>query len=209
LNLFIQSKRPSWSTGSPRGFRRFGFKGPYWKFQIGEIQQKSLDAVARKLDKRALVVYAAPAFHEYKDLWKYTQNGWLPRKSTFPSVSNLNGHKAWFYNAPGATGVANPTPRPIEEPSLEERLQSLLEQVPISGFPVEGWSSSLNELAAEITGALQVSELGASPRLARFFDSIRILERDLGGINELSAALAYLKVVTFALVFSVDWYVLG
>lgn len=209
LNLFIQAKRPWWGLRAPKGFRQFGFKGPYWKFRIRESQQKSLDAVARKLNKRALVVYAAPAFHEYRDLWRYTQNGRLPRKSTFPSVRNLTGHLAWYYNAPGAKGVANPEPKSIVEPSLDQRLRAVLEEVPIAGFSSEGWSSNLSELAGGIKEALLGSDVGASPRLARFFDSIRVLERDLGGISELTAVMSYLTVITFVVVFAVDWYVLG
>jgi hypothetical protein len=55
-----------------KNLRSFGITAPYWKFRIDVTQQGPLETVSRKLYKKALVVYAAPAFHKRDDLFRYT-----------------------------------------------------------------------------------------------------------------------------------------
>lgn len=209
LNLFVQSKRSWWGQKPSKKLRKRGVTAPYWKFRIDRSQQDPLDAVSRKLDKKALVVYAAPAFHKRDDLYRYTRSGQLVHKSTFPSVKNLNGHEAWYYNAPGANGVANPKPERIQEPSLDLRIRSVLEDSQVGRFPEEDWASSLANLATAIQESLRSDQLTESSRLSEFFDRTLELQRDLEGSSELIPVLAYLTVITFTVVFAVDWYVLG
>jgi hypothetical protein len=113
LNLFIQAKRSEWSARPTKVLRARGFTGTYWRFKIEEHQQRALARVARTLQKRALVVYAAPAFHRHEDLLGHTLKGTLVKHSTFPSIAALAGHSAWNYDRPGAVGIANADPTPI------------------------------------------------------------------------------------------------
>ena len=206
LNLFIQAKRPVWGQRPPAAVRTRGVTGRFWRFAIDKQQHAALGAVAAKLRARALVVYACAAFHEHSQLFAHTCRGTIAANSTFPSVLSLSGHDAWYYNKPGATGVANPDPTAIEEPSLDARIVGLLEgEIAAS----DSWRLDLDILARNIHDALAEETLVATSRVAAFFDLLRRIQRETEDLEERSALSSFLTVAAFSEVFLVNWYVVG
>lgn len=126
LNLFLQAKRPVYHERRPRAVRsNRDLRAPLWSFRINEAQQKLLEKLATGTEGKAHVSYAAAAFHTNSALFAHTKNRTVVQNSTFPSAAVLSGHEAWYYNAPGAQGVANPNPENIEQPSLMNRVREL------------------------------------------------------------------------------------
>jgi len=206
LNLFIQAKRPLWGRRAPASVRAKGLGHLFWRFDIDGEQQAALGKVAAKLKGRALVVYAAPAFHQHSALWLHTCRGTIVPNSTFPSVVVLGGHEAWYYTEPGARGVANPDPTAMDEPSLSDRMDQLL----AGGVEAtESWRRELTELGLSIHDALAEEALGPTSRLAAFFGLLRQFRSDVDGLEESDVLFAFLTIVAFSEVFLVDWYVLG
>lgn len=207
LNLFVQAKRPEWGRRVPSPIRAAGLTPPFWRFPIDSDQQRSLEAVASKLGNRALVVYAAPVFHEHRDLFLHTRKGTIVSASTFPSVSLLSGHDIWYYNSAGAKGVANPEVRAIEEPSLEDRIRTLLQTE--AETAEDSWRRDLDAAAAGIHDALSDERLPETARRAEYFNLLRDLRRETEGIDEAPAVSSFLAIMLFCEVFLVQWYVLG
>lgn len=207
LNLFIQAKRPEWGRRVPSAIRSTGLTPPFWRFSIEPDQQRSLEAVASKLGNRSLVVYAAPVFHEHQTLFLHTRKGTIVSASTFPRVSALNQHETWYYNTPGAKGVANPEVRPIEEPSLEERIRALLQA---EATPADDpWRRNLDTAAAAIHDALSDERLPETARRAEYFNLLREVRRETEAFDEAPSLSAFLTIMLFCELFLVQWYVVG
>lgn len=205
LNLFLQTKRSTWSRRPTKALRAKGISGLHWRFEINERQQSALETVATKLKRRALVAYAAPAFHEHRVLHVHTSRGSLVQNSTFPSVSSLSNHTAWNYAEPGASGVANADPTEINEPLLDVRIRDLVEQAP-DGRP---WRQELKALAVDIRDALGEEKLQETSRFAAFADQVREIERDTEGFAESEILAAYLTVLAFCETYALLWHVIG
>ena len=203
LNLFLQSKRPSWGKRPPKPAREKGITGVFWRIDLDAEQQNALSFLATRLGKRALVLYAAPAFHDYVNLYKHTRRGTIASSSSFPSVHALQGHEGWFYNQPGAMGVANPDYVGVTEPGLDERIDNL-SRTPLDG-PTD-WRSALKDLGANIRAGLSEENLAETPRRASFFDTIRAAEIDFRDIPDAEVAVAYVSVLAFCETYRVSWF---
>jgi len=205
LNLFIQAKRPEWGRRVPVRIRSAGLSPPFWRFSIDADQQRSLETVASKLGRRALVVYAAPVFHEHRALFLHTRKETITGASTFPSVTSLTDHESWYYNAPGAKGVANPEVRVVDEPSLEDRIRALLEADTVAAD--DSWRGNLDVTAAAIHDALADERLPETARRAEYFNLLRELRPDTEALEEGPAISAFLAIMLFCNLFLVQWYV--
>ncbi|WP_033961440.1 hypothetical protein [Psychroserpens jangbogonensis] len=115
LNLFLQIKRPEGLKNRPRNLKALGLRSPYWRFGIKKHQQELLMQLARKLNNRAFVAYASPAFHLANDLYTNTRNNTLVENSTFVRAERLNGHYKWVYDCSGSNGIACSKPQRIED----------------------------------------------------------------------------------------------
>jgi len=115
---------------------------PVFKFAIETEQQETLERVARSLAHRAIFTYAAPVFHSAGSLFRHGTHGTIVENSTFPDVLSLKGHEAWYYNEPGALGIANPTPERIVGKALGQRLDDLSKSGQrLNAFLYQPWSS--------------------------------------------------------------------
>jgi len=122
LNLFIQAKRPDHLASVAKAVKAKGIKAPYWRIRVVTHQQKILERLAIGAGDKALVCYAAPAFHSRGELFARMRTGSIVQNTSFPEVTKLKGHSAWHYNAPGVGGVANPDPTYVEVPQLRTQL---------------------------------------------------------------------------------------
>ncbi|MRT00671.1 hypothetical protein GJQ57_18670 [Ralstonia pickettii] len=213
LNLFLQAKRPHAGT-RPRGrVREEGITSHYWKFDITKHQQVALENVSRNLDGKALVCYAAPAFHTQAELYTHTKDQSIVPNSTFPLVSELAGHGAWYYDRGGCFGVANPDFERIAVEPLLDRIRRFLEA---SQRHEHDAVRSLKQLAEGIVDAHK--ERDETTSLDTWFqflldrgESIVAELRELGGRDEeqISALRSYAQVRAFCHAYHLDWYVLG
>lgn len=210
LNLFIQAKRPEWGHRPPRDIRAQGLASPFWRFSIDSAQQTTLEGLAARLGTRALVVYAAPVFHEHRVLFRHTRRGTITSASTFPSVSKLAGHERWYYASPGAAGVANPDARFLEEPPLEDRIRALVaSEGPTGADADDSWLRNLLTVASAIHDAVSDERLPESALRAEYFNRLRELRADTEALEDGLAIGAFLGIALFCDLFFVQWYVLG
>jgi len=209
LNLFIQAKRPAWGSRPAKLKGQFPQPGVIWRFTTDGEQQESLELVAAKLKGRGLVAYAAPVFHSHSVLFAHTRRGTIVENSTFPSAAALATHGAWLYNAPGATGFANPDMTPVQEAGLEQRIAELVRSTDGNTVDDGQWRRNLKGLAASLREALGVEGLAEASRRAAFFELVRDAERATRDLDEAEAFTAYLTALAFCESHGVEWFTIA
>ncbi len=128
-NLLIQAKRPKPLSRASSELKSYGFKSKFWRFEITEHQQEILEKVSRNLRRRALVVYASPAFHTLDNLYDYTEAQTIVENTNFVKVERLHNHKQWNYYQAGTSGVAHSEPEFIEDKPFYSMIEQLKESV--------------------------------------------------------------------------------
>ena len=206
LNLFLQAKRSHFSSRTPKAMKAMGLQGPMWAFFIDEGQQRLLEYLSKRVKGRAHVAYAAPVFHEKRHLFLHTRARTIVANSTFPSVIRLRGHKGWYYQRQGAVGVANPDPELIEEPSLIQRLQHMINEDALRPVIDE---LPLESLAEHVIAAVGNQRLPESFLRAQFFDELQEIDRLSEQFNLVPTARAYMQVSLFADTFALVWLVVS
>ena len=201
LNLFIQAKRSMHSQRPPRAISNLGLSGSIWAFEVDPDQQQLLDVLENKCTQDALVSYAAPVFHEVRDLYRHTTGMSIISNSTFPPVSRLSGHSRWYYQQPGAIGVANPDPNKFDEPSLQERIEK--------GIASSTKESSFSYIWSLIQEAVDEPKLHTIPQLARFSNARLELERNLEPFAIDEEIRAWADITLFCEVLGVLWLIAG
>jgi len=204
-NCFIQAKRPE--TGRrPKKLAGLSTGKPCFRFSIASDQQSALEAAARRLRNRALFVYAAPVFSKSRELFAYTTRGTMVENSTFPDVLSLAGHKAWYYNEPGASGVVNQGYESLRLPGLDQQIASLLErqgdQSEASLSPSDALVQLRQELEVVVTQTAEVVDKARSAYLA---DEWRRIESFGESTEAPRALIAFLGIEAFALHFNLAW----
>jgi len=209
LNVFIQAKRPQYGRYAPKALKLQGLKSPYWRFEVTPHQQVALEKLQQRLNSRAIVCYACPAFHKESILHKWTVQPRIVDNSTFPDVAILNGHSAWNFSQPGARGVANVNPTASDAPSLLERIGFLIERGgQDSGSAVE----ELQFLSQAVKLAMESVTDEATHIQARFFEGARTLQEiasDFADGAERKAFVAYATVLHFCYLNRLNWLVAG
>lgn len=207
LNLFIQAKRPEWGKRLPAAIRNLGLSaGCFFKFSIDENQQAVLGRLAARTASKALIVYASAAFHTLNDLYRYTRMGAVPQYSTFPPARVLAGHKSWYYQKPGAEGVAASSPVLITEKPLLAQIQMAIDETR-EARETEWWQD-LSALANDISTVLRDEDLEESRERTLYFEAVRTLRGE--GVQALPPwGVSFAEVAIFASSFGLDWYVLG
>lgn len=211
LNLFIQAKRPVVGLRASKALKALGLKSPYWKFVISEQQQLVLGSLAVSTAGSALVCYACPAFDSLTKLYAHTKTNSIVQNSTFPPASCLTAHKAWYYNAPGCSGVANPTPERIEDLPLLERINQFTAQRP-ERQEQASFGANLKRLAVAIYESLAAETVGNSGRTAVYFEALREIDQymEFERPPQYAEALRnYLAVAVFVSLFQLQWHTLA
>jgi hypothetical protein len=204
LNCFLQAKRPEFGNRAPNAAKSLGKKRPVYRFSCDSDQQDTLEKVAKKLSKRAVFAYAAPAFHTSAQLFRHGTAGTVVEHSTFPGILDMVGHSRWYYNAPGTTGIRNPDREPVTLSELLRRLLGLAD----AEAPERSQSEELAELAALIRSAL--TDVTDDPGVAR--EAYLVNEwRAIDAFGETSraprAVTSYLVVEAFCRYYSLIWFV--
>lgn len=213
LNLFLQAKRPHAGT-RPRGkIKKAGISGDYWKFEITPHQQIALEKMEETLNGKAIVCYAAPAFHTQAALYDHTKNQSIVPASSFPPASTLTGHGAWYYENGGLSGVANPDFVRMEFEPLQSRIARLIEW---NQSQRENAEQSLSDLASSLI-RLSSEVQDPTPTDTWFQQLLNSVEYHIENMTELvveneqylQALKHYMQVRAFCNAYRLDWFVIG
>ncbi len=213
LNLFLQAKRPHAGT-RPRGeVKKAGIVGDYWKFEITPHQQVALEQMEKTLNGKAIVCYAAPAFHTQAALYEHTKNQSVVPSSSFPPASALTGHGAWYYDNGGLWGVANPDFVRKEFEPLQTRIINLMERTQSrsvnAGESLRDLANSLIKSTSEVQEP-SPSDTWFQQLLNRVNDHVSSMT-ELGFVDEeyIQALKNYMQVRAFCNAYRLDWLVIG
>jgi hypothetical protein len=203
VNLLVQAKRPEIRQRATGGAKAQGIKGVHWCFDVTSHQHSILIKIARRLGRRALVIYASPAFDKLAELYDHTDKMEVVDNSSFVRVLKLAKHQRWAYSAPGTTGVGHSDPELIEDVSFEQMLAELRTSRIEGQLPAE----SLEFLAKAALAACE-SEETSNPVAYRYLQQAgRIRESLAAELAELPAVASFLEFLLFCHVVGVDWLV--
>ncbi|HLE56825.1 MAG TPA: hypothetical protein VJB15_07060 [Rhodothermia bacterium] len=205
LNCFVQAKRPSYGVRLPPRLTKLGVAPVFYRFDVDQHQQSCIERVAQRLANRALFVYAAAVYHTTRDLFRHSGRGTTVEHSTFPDIVAMTGHKAWYYNSPGGSGVRNQGFEPYESASLEQRLQALRAELTVTGQ--EGTQSAeLAALSTAIAAAvIESDEVAGTARADAMSDEWRNIDSFVDNTGAQPAARDFLHVVAFTVYFNLFW----
>jgi len=134
FNIFIQYKRSNYFTcRSRKGKCCSQWQIPYYRYELylntydmRKSQHKLLLDLHNEIQNKALVIYAAPSFHTFKELFKYMNNyKELIENSNFCDVGKLNSHKYVSFIKGGTYNIACSKPEKIETLNIEEEIMKL------------------------------------------------------------------------------------
>ncbi|MDO9592201.1 MAG: hypothetical protein U0998_09135 [Moraxellaceae bacterium] len=199
INLLIQAKRPETLKRASPLLKNYGFSSQYWRFEITEHQQEILEKVSYKLRRKALVIYASPAFHTLDDLYDHTEAQTVVENSSFVKVERLHNHKQWSYYQPGTSGVAHSEPEFIEDVSL----YSMIEQAGEFGEENENVSENLHFLYKMTVEACQ--EIQEHNPIAKYYLRLHGRLMRLDGSYELEETFHYVAFSLFCNVTKLKW----
>lgn len=212
LNLFIQAKRPFVGSRATKALKAVGLSGPYWKLLVNREQQRVLESLHASMSSAALVCYACAAFDRVTELYAHSRAGSIVQTSTFPPAALLRDHEAWYYTAPGCSGVANPTPERIQDLTLLERIRQFTSPRPDQVEQAAPFGENLKRLAASVYESLSVEAVGDSGRTAVYLEALREIDQymDFARPRRYADALrSYLAVAVFTSTFGLQWYALA
>jgi hypothetical protein len=147
FNCFIQAKRPNRMIRSDAAEYSL-WKKPYFRYDTFLNQQQALESLAQNTSGKAIVTYACPAFHTYRELWAAINSGHLVKQSNFCEIAKLNGHARFSFVTSGNVGIAHSDPTLSESKPFEQALEALQDQ-----SPRQSNSAFLSETAQAIASA--------------------------------------------------------
>jgi len=191
LNLFLQHKRPTYLSDARSSEWSF-WKRPYYRYHLRAHQQLALEKLAAIAKNEALVGYACPAFHTYRELWERIKLDSIISSTNFVNAEKLSGHDAYTYVDAGIKGAA--CSEPIE---------------------VEGFDF-INELSRRSDFSLDMSNSQIVIRLGKFVDTalkeaglqeryqimLSLASDDIAGVG-----LALIKISAFCQITNSRWMI--
>lgn len=123
LNLFIQFKRPEYLTRSSATEWSY-WERNYFRYSVGDKQQKLLRKIVDVGASRAAVVYAVPAFHKSDELFTHQVADAIIENSNILNAALLSGHSRCTFTEAGNFGVGHSDPEEIRSQSLEEIIRT-------------------------------------------------------------------------------------
>lgn len=200
-NLLIQAKRPIPLSRASSHLKGYGFSSKHWRFEITDHQQEILEKVSHNLRRKALVIYAAPAFHTLDDLYNHTEAQTVVEHSNFVKVERLHNHKQWYYYQAGTSGVAHSEPEFIEDVSLN----SMIEQMGEFGQENESVSENLRYLHKMTVDACQ--EIQDHNPIAKYYLRLHGRLMRLDELYDIEETIHYSAFNLFCNVAKLKWLV--
>jgi hypothetical protein len=205
VNLLVQSKRPIVLACARGVIYLHGIRGSFWRFAIKQHQQEILEKIAKELNRKALIIYASPAFDTLEQLFDFTQNYTIIENSSFVKVEKMIGHHHWNYNKPGTQGIALSEPEFIEAPPFQRLLRNLAEAYNPEST-VEDELLFLHKFTFTVC-----QELAVSNPLARFI--VRINERLSEAFRRMEFKVfstgPFVNLLVTFYILDVEWFPIG
>lgn len=208
-NCFIQSKRPMYGRRLSRRLSSLGPKRPFYRFSIESDQQATLEAAAARIGKRAIFCYAAPVFWRSQDLFSCARAQEIVDSSTFPPIGAVEAQHYWYYNRPGAAGIANRSFESSEMPSLRSRIDEIIAEHGAETEETESPSAALTHLAREIESTFKESNIGGYPRGEFLLREWQEFDEAARGLELPPAVSSYFRVSAFADFFNLAWFTIA
>ncbi len=198
-NLFIQYKRADYlSRPNAREWRHW--RGPCYRFEIYQKQQKLLTEIVTRASGRAAVVYAAPAFHELGVLLDTQKKGAVICSSNISSVTRIgSGHEHFTYEKAGNMGKAFSEPVLVESSPFREILEQLKKEMGMSFHEHVMKLGENLEAAIEITGSISARWVDAKKAALAGFIGADGTDEEISAIDG-SFLGAIVTVMAFGLV---------
>lgn len=207
LNLFIQAKRPNVHSGQ---YRNSVYDTRHYSFEINQRQQRIMERLDHKLHHRALMVYAAPVFGTYAELYHHSRNKTIIANTSFPRVRDLSGHESWYY-CDAESGVAHSEPEEQEVIDFYELIEGLRKEHYCSSN--KNYSENLGGLSEEIKSVLK--EFRDDCQVEYFFSELKKQEQiyELNhyrfAMGDYRTGTAFITIALFCEVFNLDWFVIA
>jgi hypothetical protein len=183
VSLFIQFKVPKYNDSNRAKYRgRFG--SPYFEVAITKHQQSRLAELQRRVQSRAIVRYASPAFWTRADFDRIAATRSVLAESAYLIPSRVLSHKKWMYTGPTGQVILNPDPEELNSETwqtLTELMTKLSQEDTLRNHVIE-----LARLIRETT---------ASPDFGRESEWIAELRKYVKLTREDEEYLFYLRTV--------------
>lgn len=163
------------------------------------------------MNGNALVVYAAPVFSTFRELYKFTANKSMIDNTIFPTIKDLKGHQAWVYDSINrGVGCSEPEEKGTE--NIINRINDFINdrERTSNGFIDE---NSLQNLNLSIENTLQgmydthVSEyFNRKDEIYRSFRKYESYNENRYIMNNL---MSFMLINEFCDIYNLDWFVLG
>lgn len=108
-SLFVQYKRPDHLT-TPRAKEWCDHHAPYYRMHLTDHQHQLLLDLGQAVGADGIVLYAAPSFWRYAEMWLKQGAGQIMEASMLIEALKIGyGHRLWTWT-PGGRGVAHSEP---------------------------------------------------------------------------------------------------
>lgn len=118
VSLFFQFKVPKYND-SKKAKHRAAFTTPYYEVKITKHQQSRLAQLQQRVQARALVRYASPAFWTRADFDAHAARRQVLSQSAYMIPSRVGTHQKWFYAGPSGKAILNPDPEDVDSEAWE------------------------------------------------------------------------------------------
>jgi len=176
FNVFIQYKRPEYLK-SNRSKEFIYWKRPYYRYDIDIHQNQILSQIERQANDKAIVIYGAPAFHTFNDLFKYFGEGKLVENSNYVKPSTLDNHQRWTYVNSGTEGWAFSEPERKESIKLIDYINIVRENIKES--EIESNSQFISKTLSVLVESIKNTEY-ISKAFERIIEQIILPEHPFG-----------------------------
>lgn len=206
LNLFIQAKRPYVYTGRRKDSV---YKYKHYSFKINMKQQKILEQLNAKLNKEALMVYAAPAFGTRNELYSHIKDRDIISYTSFPKVDSLCNHTRWYYYD-AYNGIAHSEP----EEKKTYNIFNLIDEFRKKSNDSNGGEFRKNIYKLSITIENVLHEFEKEIQVQFFFWQMQEIKKQLKSqdirIKEIDyrTSISLLTITSFCNIFNFNWFVL-
>lgn len=206
MNLFIQAKRPYIHSGT---FSGAIYDTKHYSFEINQRQQKILERLDQKLSHRALLVYAAPVFGTYEELYNYIREGKVIENTSFPKVDILSGHSHWYYRD-ARSGIAHSEPKEEKSFSIFELIERLKQKY----YNAENtkFDENIYTISKIVMNVLEEfrEDMQVKYCFSKIKDMQMIYEYRQNWIDNIDykTVTSFLTITIFCDVFNLDWFVL-
>lgn len=127
VSLFFQFKVPKYNDGKKAKYRA-AFGTSYYEVKITGHQQNRLAELQKRVQARAIVRYASPAFWTRADFDTHAARRNVLSQSAYMIPSRVGTHKKWMYATPSGKAMLNPDPEEVDSEAWESLIAQMGER---------------------------------------------------------------------------------